>query len=721
MPTKTKRSPKLPQFLIKERVDVNRVRELLYSDFDIPPESYPTLIQHLNGSGYPVTYTAKANLKTGRCYGNEFALKYLRSDIRAHILQDSFVDLDIVNCFPEILNVLCITYKIKSPYLKDYCENRDEWLKKDPTFKSQIRKVIMGQKISKLPQEIHNELQASSLAVVQRSDTVFDSDSEDDEPNPNSHQWAKDIFKILSSFECEHIMKAKKVLEKLDCKINAYAYDGLIVQKGGEKHLGAVNEAIYPLRMAVKPWKTIKFKPVHSLEYFDWKDDTYTCELVTVNGSTFESIGHMDKEVLPILLRTVRLINSEKVLKKSETSYTQSKSDKDFTSKWQVNPSVNCKKPFTFNLLCSRYLQLITVTGINHFRSTKRGELSLWRGYGFKLVDEVDHDLIHPILNHIKAILCNNNAELYQHHLSWIRHLITKPGTPSEVLYIFAGWGGTGKSTYGEFMEKVLGDWNICKLSGTSKLTRNFNNHLEGKLLVWLEELKSAKENDWIADINTIKDLVDAKTIEIEKKGIDLYHTQNCINLIGFSNNIYCMPPVDGMSRRLVVNETSADVKEDFQYFKDLKESTENPDVVDHFASYIINETKQHNIRDLPQTELGEDAKYRWMDTIKKMLLLTYVKHGEGYYDSNKLKEIGDHYGAFNGKEKNITRLGDEIKRFLGIMERTRRKYHLRITKIFNPTEVEIEKTKELIETIDTENGDNKCQLDDGELLNDEL
>lgn len=705
----TKSKPKsVPSFTYIERVDIKRVFELLYSDYDIPVGSYDTLMKHISGQGFPVNYQPKEHLTEGRYYGNSGSLMYLDKRIRNYICQDSFIDLDIKNCFPEILRTYCVKYKVNHPFLNDYCENRDQWIEKIPNAKDQVRITILGSKKSSLPQDAYDDIQRCCKEVIERaSDELPIKDDDAEIPNDlptNAHSWAIDMFNLLSCYESQEV---RKVMDILGDQVNAYVYDGVIAKASAKRMLGAINEAIYPLEMVIKPWKPIKVNIVHNKDSFDWNDGVYTRNLINMNNSYFLSEGHMDKALLPMFLRTVRLVNSEKILKKSNIEYTQNKVDKDFTSKWIVRTSTDPKvAPKTFNSLCQRYLQLLTVTGVNPFKSTHDGEFSLWRGYGYKPVDEVDMALIEPVLYHIREILCNGDDELYKHHLSWLKHLLTKAGVPSEVFYIFAGWGGTGKTTFGEFMESVLGEWNVCKLSGTSKLTRSFNAHLQGKVLVWLEELKSANERDWMADINTIKDLIDGKKIEIEKKGIDVYTTQNCINIIGFSNNLHCMPPVDGMSRRLVLQETSIKVKEDFEYFKELRDSIMDVNVVNHFGTYISKIFEPVNLRKLPTTVLGEDSKFRWMCPIKKMLLFHYVEHGAGYYNSSDFKATADYYGCFTGRERTINRLGDDIKRYLGPMDRSKRKYQLEFNKTFKLTDAEIEKAKEQIHQIKIDKGD---------------
>ena len=65
----------------------------------------------------------------GRVYPSKsLSLCSLRRQVRHTPAYDNYVDIDIANCHPEILNQLCIHHDIKARYLNDYVNKRNEIL-----------------------------------------------------------------------------------------------------------------------------------------------------------------------------------------------------------------------------------------------------------------------------------------------------------------------------------------------------------------------------------------------------------------------------------------------------------------------------------------------------------------------------------------------------------------------------------------------------------------
>ena len=66
----------------------------------------------------------------GRVYPNKsLSLCSLRREIRHTLAVGNYVDIDVANAHPEILNQLCLNNNIKTKYLNQYVSNRDAILK----------------------------------------------------------------------------------------------------------------------------------------------------------------------------------------------------------------------------------------------------------------------------------------------------------------------------------------------------------------------------------------------------------------------------------------------------------------------------------------------------------------------------------------------------------------------------------------------------------------
>ena len=65
----------------------------------------------------------------GRVYpAKSLSLCSVRREIRHTLAYNKYVDIDVANCHPELLKQVCDHNKIKTRYLKQYVENREDIL-----------------------------------------------------------------------------------------------------------------------------------------------------------------------------------------------------------------------------------------------------------------------------------------------------------------------------------------------------------------------------------------------------------------------------------------------------------------------------------------------------------------------------------------------------------------------------------------------------------------
>jgi hypothetical protein len=101
--------------------------EFSYSNEKEQLISYGKLIK--NGMA-KVIYNKIKDISFGRVSPNKaLGLFQIRRQIRHTLAKGKFVDIDIENCHPAILLQICQQNKIECKYLKDYVENRSDYLK----------------------------------------------------------------------------------------------------------------------------------------------------------------------------------------------------------------------------------------------------------------------------------------------------------------------------------------------------------------------------------------------------------------------------------------------------------------------------------------------------------------------------------------------------------------------------------------------------------------
>ena len=88
---------------------------------------YKTLVKIDNTYYVKASYFSKC--KVGRVYPSKMLSQgIIRRQVRHFLCKDDWVDIDIINCHPNILRWLCGKVNIKCPMLTRYCKKRDKVL-----------------------------------------------------------------------------------------------------------------------------------------------------------------------------------------------------------------------------------------------------------------------------------------------------------------------------------------------------------------------------------------------------------------------------------------------------------------------------------------------------------------------------------------------------------------------------------------------------------------
>jgi len=140
---------------------------------------------------------------------------------------------------------------------------------------------------------------------------------------------------------------------------------------------------------------------------------------------------------------------------------------------------------------------------------------------GFKYDNEkiqFDQSKIQTYLNHIKFI-CNGDEEVYNYFISWMAHVIQKPGTKTDVaIVIYSLVEGIGKNIIWDGFAKLLEGY-AAKFRDTNALTDKFNSDMMGKIFVIGDEIKARAQE--VAD--ELKDIITRKEENVEFKGKDKF------------------------------------------------------------------------------------------------------------------------------------------------------------------------------------------------------
>jgi len=285
----------------------------------------------------------------------------------------------------------------------------------------------------------------------------------------------------------------------------------------------------------------------------------------------------------------------------------------------------------------------------------KRGDMNMYTGLKSKYVDEVDMNLIHPILNHIRTCWANDNDDLYDYIIHWFRHSFTTPWEKTGIVLLLHGEQGTGKGILIDnlLIPFIYGSTNGTVSQGLTPVVQRFNSICMNRLFICCNEVSS--EGVFHHSFEKLKALITDNTLSIEKKSIDIFQNYpNYINFIFTTNNS------DGVKlgrtdRRYCCIDTSPRYRGNYDYF-DMLLSSCNQESADHFYTYCARYEKTRNIRNIPTTSLKEDMMLNATSNVEKFVndIKPYLRNQ--YEHTLSRTSATDIYGNWDGVLANATR-----------------------------------------------------------------
>ncbi len=221
---------------------------------------------------------------------------------------------------------------------------------------------------------------------------------------------------------------------------------------------------------------------------------------------------------------------------------------------------------------------------------------NLYKGFHAEKLPEVPaeevHELVQPILKHI-ALLTSGDPDFFE---KWLANIIQTPSEKSETAVVLRDesqllkeGGGTGKNLFLEwFAKEVLGEDYFAIVSNNAELFNPFNEHLEHKLLVFVEEAQ-AKANG--KEIDQLKAMVTRKIQTINRKGVPKYEQNDFTRYVFASNNTN---PISSQGaspsdRRFAYYDVDRSMRGNTEYFHALSSAMRDPKVIRAFYQYLKN------------------------------------------------------------------------------------------------------------------------------------
>lgn len=208
--------------------------------------------------------------------------------------------------------------------------------------------------------------------------------------------------------------------------------------------------------------------------------------------------------------------------------------------------------------------------------------------------------------------LTNNDQKSFDYLIDWLSVMIN---ARNFTILTTIGTQGVGKGILGEIMEKLVGETNFNKCRDTVLKTK-FNGHVEGKRLVYIDEV-DIKSNKGAHD--RIKDLVNPK-LELERKGKDPQMVNNYASIYMSSNSWDAIRIEAGNRRFSIIELTDTKIVDTDLRDKIESEILDDKNVV-KLGKYlqghkVINDMKKPFIESARYQEILNEGTFEWENYI---------------------------------------------------------------------------------------------------------
>jgi hypothetical protein len=235
-----------------------------------------------------------------------------------------------------------------------------------------------------------------------------------------------------------------------------------------------------------------------------------------------------------------------------------------------------------------------------------------WRGFPI----EGKNGEFPKIEYHLKHVWCRDDIEHYNYLIAWFADIIQNPAKKKGTALVVKGGKGTGKSIILEKLLKEIFGYTYIKIDKAEQITGKFNQHLQGKLFVVLEEAIWA--GDKTAE-GTLKSMITDTQFIIEGKGTNAEKSEAYFRMAFISNEKQAVPATAD-ERRFFALKVSDEYRDNTEYFNELVYEIEHGGVASFMYHLQHLDISGINLRKAPRTAaLFEDILAK-METIERFL-----------------------------------------------------------------------------------------------------
>jgi len=238
-------------------------------------------------------------------------------------------------------------------------------------------------------------------------------------------------------------------------------------------------------------------------------------------------------------------------------------------------------------------------------RKAQNGYYNLWRGFTVKPLTynqaKKEHvEGLNLFLDHAKNNICRGIESDFKWLMGYFAHLVQKPFERPLTTVVFKGSKGVGKNALVDRVGHLLGESHYTTVHHPRYLEGQFNSHMEGNLVLVLDEAFWSGHKSTDA---ALKSITTNPRIRIERKGKDSYVADNLSRLIVIGNEEWLVP-ASSDERRYAVFTVGEAKKQDRKYFARMRECLDDLGGSGLLLHYLQTfDLTSVDINEIPQTE----------------------------------------------------------------------------------------------------------------------
>ena len=272
-------------------------------------------------------------------------------------------------------------------------------------------------------------------------------------------------------------------------------------------------------------------------------------------------------------------------------------------------------------------------------------QFNLFDGFAIqthKIVDKIKAKAGLQLINDHISILCSHNKDHIRLMKWFYAQMLQQPHIIPNLCLVVISKEGVGKDMFYELNESVLGEKYCFNVDKLDSIVGKFNSTIGGKLLGVNNEqdpVDSQKRRD------SIKYIVTAKKVMIEKKCKDPVKSTNYCRMVFYANRLTAFPVEDGGRRPYIMYSSSEKLpkyigaKESKQYFDNLGKAIADPDVQKAYYDELMKiDVDSFNPKDIEKSELHKTLE----DSAKSPIIefLSEIVYSKKHLELYKVKTV---------------------------------------------------------------------------------